>query len=110
MTDPISINPNPIFANPLNASASLSNPAAKPMGIGKSKPSTLEALDNYKSFTYYPSNKYSMYVAVFYVEVYSREYCNRLELFFLRTKGFSLQPKWPTDAQFPHRPLLEIEA
>ena len=63
VTDPISINPNPIFANPLNASASLSNPAAKPMGIGKSKPSTLEALDNYKSFTYYPSNKYS--VAVF---------------------------------------------
>ena len=46
VTDPISINPNPIFAKPLNASASLSNPAAKPMGTGKSKPSTLEALDN----------------------------------------------------------------
>ena len=43
VTDPISKNPNPIFAKPSNASASLSKPAANPIGMGKSKPNTLQA-------------------------------------------------------------------
>ena len=38
-----STNPNPILANPLMASASLSKPAAIPIGFGKFNPNTFVA-------------------------------------------------------------------